>query len=289
MANLENKSFSPDNICLPPGQPAVLVEFPTGSDYASMDNHPGMAFPPVFAGMGGQDYSADYGALVAGINDFNQQMFDELQNIKTKTPELISPINLSIEDIGMGGLTLNTQAPANAGNTSVNIGGNTLNIGGANVNVGGGGGQHINQFLFPPERGVRRASVIPAMAMTDIKGRDCIVNTPGVGMANLLYRLTAANITNEMENAFVQLRDKIAMAKASGDWDGVQALAQQWSNLLHAGGGLVQDPDFDGQDDTLTQMVFNISNADVEEGTSLLVSPDSNGQFWVVVAACGDC
>lgn len=283
MANLENKSFSPDNICLPPGQPAVLGEFPTGSDYAAMGDHPGMAFPPVLAGMGNQDY----GALVAGINDFNQQMFNELQNIKTKTPELSSPINLSIEGIGMGGLTLSAQAPANAGNTGVNIGGNTLNMGGANVNVGGG--QNINQFLVPPEDGIKKASVIPAMAMTEIKGRACGSDNPGVGMANLLYRLTTANITGEMEDKFVQLRDRIAMAKANDDWDGVQALAQDWSDAIHSGGGLVQDPDADGQDDTLTQMVFNISDATVAAGTALLVSPDANGQFWVVVASCGDC
>ena len=283
MANLENKSFSPDNICLPPGQPAVLGEFPTGSDYADMGDHPGMAFPPVFAGMGGQDY----GALVAGINDFSQQMFNELQNIKAKTPELNSPIDLSIEGIGMGGFNVNTQAPADAGNTSVNIGGSTLNIGGANLNVGGS--QNLNQFIVPPEDGIRKASVIPAVSKTIIEGCECDGDAPGVGMANLLYRLTTVNITNEMENVFTVLREKVHNAKQNDNWEGVQTLAQEWSNLLHKNGGLLQDPDVGDEDDTLTQMIFNISSSSVPKDTRMLVSPDANGQLWVVVAACGDC
>ncbi len=285
MANLENKSFSPDGFCLPPGQPAILGEFPTGHDYAAMNSHPGSLpqAPQLFAAMGAPDYEA----LVSGINDFSKQMFTELQSIQAKVPELSSPINVSFENLGMGDLNINSQAPGQPGNTSVNIGGNTLNVGGPNLNVAGD--QNLNQFLFPPEEGLRKASVIPAIAKTKISGKACGSNVPGCGMVNLLYRVTVAGFDNEMEAIATNLRDKIHEAKQTQDWDGIQELTSQWTELMHRTGGLVEDPGNPSQDDTITQLIYNISTSEVAADTYMLVSPDANGQFWVTVASCEAC
>ena len=275
MSNLNSSSFNPDNICVPPGQPAELVDFPTGQDYATPGGHPGAPYPQfVFdAAMG-----TNYGEL---INDLNRKIFNEFQQLKANSPALRDPISTSFEDIGLTVFPAGFQAPQQQGNTNINLGGNTFNQ---------QQGDNLNQLLFPPQDGFRRAPVVPAKAMTNIKGADCDNDIPGVGMANLLYRVTVAGFTNEMENLFVQLRDKIHLAKQAGDWSGVQDLAQQLTDLIHGGeGGLKQDPNQDGNDDTITAMVFNISNVDVSEGTRLLCSPDANGQLWVVVAACGDC
>jgi hypothetical protein len=279
VANLENKSFSPDNICIPPGRPVILGEFPTGTTYVTM-NGPGGASPPVFTDAGSQDYDA----LFQAFNDFSQQMFTELQNIKSGSTSS-NVTNITIEDIGVGDIILTSGGVGGGtGNTNINVGGNTTNVGGATTSTGG----NTNQF-FGGDPGDSRPPVIPAMSKTKIAGRACGGTKPGVGMVNLLYRQMVASITEPQEDAFVALRDAIHAAKISRDWDAVQALAQIYSDLMHDSEGMTEDPLLPPEDDSVTQMALNMSDSEIAKDTHLLVSPDFNGDLWVVVEACGEC
>ena len=282
MSNLNSSSFNPDNMCVPPGQPATLVEFPTGQDYATPGAHPAAQHPlVVFDAIMG----TNYGDL---ITDLNRDIFNEFQQLKANSPALRDPITSSFEDIGLDIFPAGFQVPPQQGDTNINIGGNTFNLGNT-IHRHQGNTRNQNQFLFPVEEGVRRAPIVPAEAMTDINGRVCGSNNPGVGMANFLHRLTVASFTADMETLFVNLRDEIHRAKRDNDWAGIQELSQDLSDRIHGGKGLQQDPNEDENDDTITAMVFNMSDVTVTAGTRLLCSPDANGQLWVVVASCGAC